>query len=149
MQMAADYGTPIISAWPYWTCEKAKIRWRSNGAHAKQSVFLTLAIEYDHFPKLTAEISDSASQRLGASRALFDARAFGPQAAAGRAYVAERKECRVGLDYYLDSKKHFTRNRTNCCAKGFGRASPHPTLKSSTDRRPYALIVESQAHDAA
>jgi transposase len=115
-EMAAHYNTAVVPARPYRARDKAKVEvavqvaTRFIVAKLRHRRFFSLCELNVAIAELVAQINNRASRHLGASRcALFEAlerEALKPLPA--EPYVfAERKECRVGLDYHVEIDKHY------------------------------------------
>ncbi|MGH7171633.1 MAG: IS21 family transposase [Gemmataceae bacterium] len=115
-EMAAHYDTAIVPARPYKPRDKAKVEvavqiaTRFIIAKLRNRCFFSLSELNAAVAELVTQINNRMSRHLGASRrALFDEldrSALKPLPA--EPYVfAEWKECRVGLDYHVEIKKHY------------------------------------------
>jgi transposase len=115
-EMAAHYDTAIVPARPYKPRDKAKVEvavqiaTRFIIAKLRNGYFFSLSELNAAVAELVTQINNRMSRHLGASRrALFDElerSALKPLPA--EPYVfAEWKECRVGLDYHVEIKKHY------------------------------------------
>ena len=137
-EMAAHYDTAIVPARPYKPRDKAKVevgvqvatRWIIAKLRKRQFFSLSelnaaIAIE-------VAALNARVTRHLGASRrALFEEleREALKQLPAEPYVYAEWKECRVGLDYHVEVKKHYY-------------SVPYPLLRETVWARITARTVE-------
>jgi transposase len=115
-EMAAHYDTAIVPARPYKPRDKAKVevavllatRWII--AKLRNRQFLSLGELNGAIRDCVTQLNARVSRHLGASRqVLFDEleRPALKKLPAEPYVYAEWKECRAGLDYHVEVKKHY------------------------------------------
>ena len=115
-ELATHYDTVIVPARPYKPRDKAKVevavllatRWII--AKLRNRQFLSLGELNDAIRDCVTQLNNRVSRHLGASRqALFDEleRPALKKLPAEPYVYAEWKECRAGLDYHVEVKKHY------------------------------------------
>ncbi len=115
-EMAAHYATVVIPARPRKPRDKAKVevgvqvvqRWIL--ARLRNRTFFSLAELNQAIRELLEQLNSRVTRHLGASRRQLFEQLDRPALAAlpAQPYVyAEWKECRIGLDYHVEIKKHY------------------------------------------
>jgi transposase len=115
-ELATHYDTVIVPARPYKPRDKAKVevavllatRWII--AKLRNRQFLSLGELNDAIRDCVTQLNNRVSRHLGASRqALFEEleRPALKKLPAEPYVFAEWKECRAGLDYHVEVKKHY------------------------------------------
>ncbi len=115
-EMAAHYDTAVVPARPYKPRDKAKVevavqvatRWIV--AKLRNRRFFSLAKLNEAIAELVTALNNRVTRHLGASRqGLFDEveRSALKRLPAEPYVYAEWKQCRAGLDYHVEVKRHY------------------------------------------